>query len=202
MRDMIKMVIVLTILSCFSGGVLAYLQNNTKERIENQVLEFVKGPAVRAIFEGAENNPIADRFVLKEGEVETTVFVAFYEGEPRAVALEAFGKGYGGDVGLMVGIDMKESKLMGVGVTTHAETPGMGAKAKTDPKFVGQFKDLPIDKPIKVTSDGGSINSIGGATITSRAVSNAATEASELYTNLKDQISAEAKKVQKTEAKQ
>ncbi len=202
MRDMIKMVIVLTILSCFSGGVLAYLQNNTKERIDNQVLEFVKGPAVRAIFEGAENNPIADRFVLKEGDVERTVFVAFYEGEPRAVALETFGKGYGGNIGLMVGIDLKDNKLMGVGVTTHAETPGMGDKAKTDPKFAAQFKDLPIDKPIKVTSDGGSINAIGGATITSRAVSNAATEASELYTNLKDQISAEAKKVQKTEAKQ
>jgi electron transport complex protein RnfG len=78
----------------------------------------------------------------------------------------------------------------------------MGAKAKSDPKFVAQFKDLPIDKPIKVTSDGGSINAIGGATITSRAVSNAATEASELYNKMKDQITAEAGKVQKTEAKQ
>jgi electron transport complex protein RnfG len=202
MRDMIKMVIVLTILSCFSGGVLAYLQINTKERIENQVLEFVKGPAVRTIFEGAENNPITDRFVLKDGDVDRTVFVAFYEGKPRGVALETFGKGYGGDVGLMVGIDMQDNKLMGVGVTTHAETPGMGAKAKSDPKFVAQFKDLPIDKPIKVTSDGGSINAIGGATITSRAVSNAATEASELYNKMKDQITAEAGKVQKTEANQ
>ena len=202
MRDMIKMVIVLTILSCFSGGVLAYLQNNTQERIENQVLEFVKGPAVRTIFEGAENNPITDRFILKDGDAARTVFVAFYEGKPRGVALETFGKGYGGDVGLMVGIDLKENKLMGVGVTTHAETPGMGAKAKSDPKFVAQFKDLPIDKPIKVTSDGGSINAIGGATITSRAVSNAATEAGELYNKMKDQITAEAGKVQKTEAKQ
>ena len=58
MREMIKMVIVLTILACFSGGVLAYLRNGTQERIENQVLAFVKGPAIRKIFEGAENNPI------------------------------------------------------------------------------------------------------------------------------------------------
>ena len=202
MREMIKMVIVLTILCCFSGIVLAYLSNSTKERIDNQVLEFVKGPAVRTIFEGAENNPITDRFVLKDGDVDRTVFVAFYEGKPRGVALETFGKGYGGNVGLMVGIDMQDNKLMGVGVTTHAETPGMGAKAKSDPKFVAQFKDLPIDKPIKVTSDGGSINAIGGATITSRAVSNAATEASELYNKMKDQITAEAGKVQKTEANQ
>ena len=200
MRDMIKMVIVLTILSCFSGGVLAYLSNSTKERIENQVLEFVKGPAVRTIFEGAENNPINDRFILKDGDVERTVFVAYYEGKPGAVALETFGKGYGGDVGLMVGINLKDDKVMGVGVTTHAETPGMGAKAKSDPKFVAQFKDQPIDQPIKITSDGGSINAISGATITSRAVSTAATEAGELYTKMKDQITTEAGKVKKTEA--
>jgi len=200
MREMIKMVIVLTILSCFSGVVLAYLRDSTKERIDNQVLEFVKGPAVRTIFEGAENNPIADRFILKDGDVERTVFVAFYEGEPRAVAFETFGKGYGGNVGLMVGIDLKENKLMGVGVTTHAETPGMGAKAKSDPNFVAQFKEQPTDNPIKVTADGGGINSISGATITSRAVSAAATEAVELYNKMKDQITTEAGKVKKTEA--
>ena len=200
MREMIKMIIVLTILACFSGGVLAYLRNGTQERIENQVLEFVKGPAVRTIFEGAENNPIADRFILKDGDVERTVFVAFYEGKPRGVAIETFGKGYGGDVGLMVGIDMNENKLMGVGVTTHAETPGMGAKAKSDPTFVAQFKEQTIDEPIKVTSDGGSINVISGATITSRAVATAATEASELYSKMKDQITTEANKVKKTQA--
>ena len=202
MREMIKMVIVLTILTFFSGGVLAYLRNNTQERIDNQVLEFVKGPAVRTIFEGAENNPIADRFVLKDEDVERTVFVGFYEGKARGVALETFGKGYGGDVGLMVGIDFNENKLMGVGVTTHAETPGMGAKAKSDPSFAAQFKEQAIDQPIKVTADGGSINAISGATITSRAVANAATEAAELYSKLKDQIIAEANKVKETEPKQ
>ena len=180
MRDMIKMVIVLTILSCFSGGVLAYLRNSTQERIDNQVLEFVKGPAVRTIFEGAGNNPIADRFTLKDGEVERTFFVAVYDGKPQAVAFETYGKGYGGDVGLMVGINIKDDQLVGVGVTTHAETPGMGAKAKTDPGFVAQFKEQPIDNPIKVLADGGTINAISGATITSRAVSAAATEAGDI----------------------
>ncbi len=201
MREMIKMVVVLTILACFSGGVLAYLRDSTQERIDNQVLEFVKGPALRTIFEGAENNPITDRFILKDGDVERTVFVAFYEGKPRGIALETFGKGYGGDVGLMVGIDLDEGKLIGVGVTTHAETPGMGAKAKSDPNFAAQFKEQPIDKPIKVTVDGGSINAISGATITSRAVSTAATAAGELFNKMKDQITTEANKVTKTEAK-
>lgn len=188
MREMIKMVIVLTILSCFSGGVLAYLRNSTQERIDNQVLEFVKGPAVRTILEGAGNNPIADRFTLKDGDVERTFFVAMYDGEPRGIAFETSGKGFGGDVGVMVGIDVKDDKLLGVGVTTHGETPGMGARAKTDPNFVSQFKGLPATKPFKVAADGGSINALSGATITSRAVSAATTDAGAIYQKLKSQI--------------
>ncbi|MGD8255996.1 MAG: RnfABCDGE type electron transport complex subunit G [Desulfobacterales bacterium] len=193
MREMIKMVVILTVLSCFSGGLLAYIRNGTQERIDNQVLEFVKGPAVRTIFEGASNNPITDRFTIKDGDAERTFFVGVLNGEPRGVAFETFGKGYGGDVGLMVGIDVKDDKLLGVGVTTHGETPGMGAKAKSDPNFVAQYKGLSIEKPIKVTQDGGSINAISGATITSRAVSTATTEAGEIYQKLKPQLEEQIK---------
>jgi electron transport complex protein RnfG len=104
------------------------------------------------------------------------------------VAFETASKGYGGDVGLMVGVDVKENQLMGVSVTTHAETPGMGAKAKSDPSFTDQFKDLALEQPIAVTQDGGLISAISGATITSRAVSNAATDADKIYQKLKTQI--------------
>ena len=194
MREIIKMVVVLTILSCFSGGLLAYINTATEERIENQVLEFVKGPAVRSIFADATNDPIADRIQVKDGDIERTFFVAVIDGEPRAVAFETFGKGgYGGDVGLMVGIDVKEDKLIGAGVTTHAETPGMGAKTKTDPSFVAQFQDLAVNEPIKVTNDGGTINVISGATMTSRAVSSAATEAAQIFQQLKPQITEKIK---------
>ncbi|MCK5420062.1 MAG: FMN-binding protein, partial [Desulfobacterales bacterium] len=69
-----------------------------------------------------------------------------------------------------------------------AETPGMGAKAETDPSFVAQFEDLSLEDPFKVTQDDGSINALSGATLTSRAVSLAATEASDIYKQLKPQI--------------
>jgi electron transport complex protein RnfG len=198
MREIIKMVVVLTILSCFSGGLLAYINTATEDRIENQVLEFVKGPAVRSIFEDASNDPIADRIQIKDGEIEHTFFVGVIDGEPRAVAFETFGKGgYGGDVGLMVGIDIKDDKLIGAGVTTHAETPGMGAKAKSDPSFVAQFQGLAAKDPIKVTKDGGTINAISGATLTSRAVSSAATDAGKIYLQLKPQITEKLKEFKK-----
>ncbi len=184
MNEMIKMVLVLTILSSVSGGLLASIRNGTQDRIENQVLEFVKGPAVRGILEGASNDPIADRFKIDDH----SFFVAVYDGKPRAVAFETSGKGYGGEVGLMVGIDVSDDKLLGVGVTTHAETPGMGARAKTEPGFTAQFKGLPAIESFKVNQDGGAINALSGATITSRAVCSAATDAGQIYKQLKPQI--------------
>ena len=189
MKDMIQMVVVLTVLSCVSGGLLASIKNGTEQRIKDQQLEFVKGPAIRNILSGASNNPIENRFTLLDGETERDFFVGIFGGEAQKVAFESSGKGgYGGDVGLMVGINVKDNKLVGVGVTTHGETPGMGAKAKDDPDYVAQFKGLGLDNPIKVSNDGGSISAISGATITSRAVCNGTNDAVAVYNRLKPQL--------------
>ena len=197
MRDMAKMVIVLTLLSTLSGGLLAAINNKTKARIENQILEFVQGPAIRAIFKGATNDPIADRFKLKDGDVERTFFVAVFDGTPRGVAFETSAMGFGGPVGLMVGVDTQTNKLLGVEVTTSTETPGMGARAKTDPDFAPQFKGMNLEKSYKVTADGGKVNALSGATITSRAVCSAATDADGIYERLKPQIEKKLKEFKK-----
>lgn len=193
MGEMIKMVVVLTLLSSLSGGLLAYVKEGTQERIENQVLQLVQGPAVKSIFSGSSNDPVADRFSLTDGDKKIDVFVAKFDGQTKAVAFETFGKGYGGDLGLMVGIDVTDDQLYGVGVTTSSETAGLGARAKTDPKFAAQFAGMTIKEPFKVTADGGQVNALSGATITSRAVSAAATQAGEIYARLKPQIEEQLK---------
>lgn len=189
MGEMIKMVVVLTLLSSLSGGLLAYVKEGTQERIENQVLQLVKGPAVKKIFAGASNDPVNDRFSVMDGDKKIDIFVAKFDGQPKDIAFETYGKGgYGGDVGLMVGIDVATNKIYGVGVTTHSETAGLGARAKTDPKFAAQFAGMDITQPLKITGDGGNVNALSGATITSRAVCRAATEAGQIYEKLKPQI--------------
>jgi electron transport complex protein RnfG len=189
MGEMIKMVVVLTILSSFSGGVLAYVRESTKEQIEMQVLQLVKGPAIQAIFKDASNDPVTDRFSIEDGDKKLDVFVAKIDGK-QMVAFETFGKGYGGDIGLVVGIDTAEDKIYGVGVTTLSETAGLGSKAKEDPKFAAQFAGIDAKGPIKV---GDPINALSGATITSNAVCDAATEATAIYQRLKPQIQEQLK---------
>ena len=53
MREMIKMVVVLVLLSSVSGGLLAGIRSNTLERVENQILEYEKAPAIRGILSEA-----------------------------------------------------------------------------------------------------------------------------------------------------
>ena len=188
MREMVTMVVVLTVLSALSGGLLSGLKNATASRIEVQQLKFVKGPAIKEILKGASNDPIADRFALKDGEVERKFFVGKFDGKTNTVVLESSGKGYGGDVGLMVAVNMENDQIVGVAVTTHSETPGLGATAKENPDFASQFKGMPIKETFKVTNDGGKVNALSGATITSRAVCSAASDAGMIYKKLKPQL--------------
>jgi len=188
MKEMIQMVVVLTVLSVVSGASLAFIQDKTTANIEDNKLKFVKGPAIREILKDATNDPIKDRFKLEAEGAEHTFFTGVIDGKPNSVVFESTGKGFGGDVGIVVGVDLKTDKITGVRVTTHSETPGVGARAATDLSFVAQFKDLPIEDTYKVKSDGGQVDALSGATITSRAVSAGVTEAGKMYKALKPKI--------------
>ena len=193
MREIIKMIVVLTVLSAFSGGLLAAVRGGTKEKIEYQQLVFVKGPAIRGILEGCSNDPIIDRFKIKDGDIERSFFVGVFDGKADTVTFESFGKGFGGDIGLMVGVNINDDKIIGMSVTTHSETPGIGSKAKTDPKFSNQFKGLSTVEPCRVKPDGGEIDAMSGATVTSKGVCGGVTEAGNIYKRLKPQIAEKIK---------
>ena len=83
--------------------------------------------------------------------------------------------GYGGDITLMVGFKKDKKTVISYKVLVANETPGLGMKLKT-PEFAGQFagKD---GRALKVKKDGGEIEAITSATITSRAVCKAIADA-------------------------
>ncbi|ETR72454.1 MAG: electron transport complex protein RnfG [Candidatus Magnetoglobus multicellularis str. Araruama] len=187
MRDMIKMVVVIAVLASLSGGLLAGIRNSTQERIEYQQLVFVKGPAIRTILNKCTNDPITDRFKIKDGDTERSVFVGVLDGKPQVIAFEGAGKGFGGMIGVMVGVNLNDDKLLSIGVTTHSETPGLGSKA-TEQSFGAKFSGLPVMEIIKVKNDGGQIDALTGATITTRGVCEAVTTAGDIYKRIKPQI--------------
>ena len=77
------------------------------------------------------------------------------------------GKGYGGKIGILVGLETNRA-LRGIRVISHQETPGLGAKI-TDTGFLDQFAGL-VPAQLMLARDGGAVDAITGATISSRAV--------------------------------
>jgi len=188
MRKILRLFVTVAVFSCFSGALLAAVKSGTEARIEYQQLKFVKGPVLQEIMAGSTNDPLADRFKIQDGNEERSIFVGVFDGKRNTVAFETFGKGYGGDIGVMVAVNVENDKIVGVGVTTHSETPGLGARVKTESDFTAQFKGLSIEQPYKVRGDGGNIDAVSGATFSSRGVCNAVNSAEEIYQRLKPQI--------------
>ena len=77
------------------------------------------------------------------------------------------GKGYGGKIGILVGLETNRA-LRGIRVISHQETPGLGSKI-TDIGFLDQFVGL-VPAQLALARDGGAVDAITGATISSRAV--------------------------------
>lgn len=91
------------------------------------------------------------------------------EGADAGYCVEVGPTGFGGAVDTMVGID-SDGKVTGISViSASSETPGLGARS-TEPEFQAQFAGQ-VGTEVAVAKDGGSIDALTGATITSRAVS-------------------------------
>ena len=87
-------------------------------------------------------------------------------------------KGYGGDISVMTGVD-SEGKVTGVNILSHAETAGLGAKAAEQDfrdRFIGHILGITVSKD---KAGDNAIDAITGATITSRAVTDAVNAAIE-----------------------
>jgi len=186
MREMLRMILVLSLICGLSGLTLASVRQATNERIEEQVLTFVQGPSLEQIFSDYDNNPVKDRktFDLPSGPI--TVFPALKNGKLTGVAFETFGKGYGGDIGVMVGFDIDGSKLEGVGITTLKETPGLGARV-VEPEYRDQFKGHSTAS-IALKKQGGDIQAISGATISSTGTVAAVNDAVKIFNQIKDKL--------------
>ena len=96
-------------------------------------------------------------------------------GEEGYTAEGRSNEGYGGDIVLMVGFKKDKKTVISYKVLQASETPGLGMKLKT-PEFSGQFSGKD-GSALKVKKDGGDIEAITSATITSRAVCKAIADA-------------------------
>lgn len=193
MNELVKMVVVLTVLSASSGLILASVRDMTMDQIKYQQLVNEKAPAIKKILGKTSNDPLKSTFEITEGKMSTEFFIGNYDNDSKTIVFESFGTGFDGKIGVMVGVNLNDDKIKGIGVTTHSETPGLGSRAKTELPFSAQFSGMDIASSFKVKADGGQVDALSGATITSRGVCMAAANAVDLYKRFKPQLIEKAK---------
>jgi electron transport complex protein RnfG len=192
MKEYLKMVAVLTAIAAVCGFLLAAVKKGTEKRIEEQILMNVQGPAVNSVLATSTNDLLGDRQEIAIDDQKYLVFVGKKEGKIWAFCFENSGKGYGGDIGVMVGFDINNDKLTGIGILSHKETPGLGARV-TEETFTNNFKGKALTETFKVKKDNGVIDAISGATYSSRAVCIAVEKCIAVYPKIKDKLSKEKK---------
>jgi electron transport complex protein RnfG len=177
-----NMLITLFAVTLVASTALAYVYEITKTPIASAKLA-KKLAAIDQVVPEYDNNPVEDMYMVPGGSEGDSleVYPALKNGELEGVAIRSYSKnGYSGLIWLMVGIQ-PDGTLQDVVVIEHKETPGLGSKM-SDPSFKGQFKDLnPAETTLEVTKDGGDIDAITAATISSRAFCDAVELAVESY---------------------
>ena len=174
MLDILKSGIVLMIYALLAGSSLAYVSIKTSPQIaENRVVSENESRAM--VLSGMDGG-----FEQKAGNDGFPYWIGYSDKERKEIGgyiYIAQGKGYSSTIKSMVGVDT-DGTICGVKVLSQQETPGLGSRieeilyGETDPWFTRQFKGKNVHDPLKVIKDGGNIDSITGATVSSRAVTN------------------------------
>jgi Na+-translocating ferredoxin:NAD+ oxidoreductase subunit G len=163
-----NMVVTLFVITLIAGLALGGVYNATKEPIA--LAKKAKAEAaVKAVI--PEFDELKTYKVLAVDGTDSLIFNdGFKAGELVGTAIESFSNmGYDPtQIRVVVGFSA-DGKILNTSVVQHKETPGLGTKMK-DEKFKAQFqnKDLGTFK-LLVKKDGGSVDAITAATISSRA---------------------------------
>jgi Na+-translocating ferredoxin:NAD+ oxidoreductase subunit G len=172
-----NMVLSLTLISLAASASLGFVYVYTKKPIELSNLN-KKLNAIRQVVPDFNNNPDNEMFKLATGEGDSLdIYPAKKDNEIIGYAVSTHTKnGFSGNISLMAGFK-PDGTIISITVLEHKETPGLGSKM-TDPLFSNQFIDKnPSAFELKVKKDGGKVDAITAATISSRAYCDAVSRA-------------------------
>ena len=148
-------VIFITLVVFVSVALVSGTDSITKDKIAYQIDQKIQGMLV-------ETFPDMNEYTFTDD-----IYTIYSDDTLVGYAFLATGKGYGGDIDILVGLE-DEQTLKGITIVTQSETPGLGSKI-IESSFVSEFVGANIDD-IFLKKDGGQIDAITGASISSEAV--------------------------------
>lgn len=162
-KYILRITMTLLIISVIVGAALALVNQITKPIIAKAEAEKIQ-KAIAQVLPGGYDREITD-FTDETGLVSRV-----YRGE-NGYAVEVAPVGFDSAITMMVGIDL-QGNVIGISVVSHTETAGLGAVAAADNAAGQAFRQqfIGLSGSLAVTKDGGIIDAITGATVTSRAI--------------------------------
>lgn len=184
--EIFRVAAILTAICIVMSAALAGVNMLTEQRIA-EIAKENEYATCREVFAPAEGQELTftslDEICPEYG---VSGYVAADNGSPVGCVIISSAKGYGGDVEIMVGFDM-ERTITGVSILSHSETPGLGANA-AKPGFLGQFTGSTDAGSLAVVKDGGTVDAVTAATISSRAVTGAVNSAADSFDLIIDTV--------------
>ena len=161
-KYVLRLALTLLIITSVVAGILAFVNGITAPKIAASKAQKVQ-LAVEAVLPGG-GEPI-------EGFADESGIVKKVYGSDTGYAIEVHPSGFNGEITMMVGVD-KAGSVLGMSIVTQTETAGLGAVSAAKTSAGETFRSQYTGKSgtLAVTKDGGEIEAITGATITSRAV--------------------------------
>ncbi|NDW17517.1 RnfABCDGE type electron transport complex subunit G [Dysgonomonas sp. 216] len=184
---LLNMFLSLTIICIVAAAILAYVDQETAPLIANGKKQKLEN-AIRDVIPGFDNSPLEDMYSIATSKGDSLkVYPAKKGTELLGVAIESFTmKGFSGEIRILVGLK-PEGEIIDYAILQHAETPGLGDKMdtwfKTDKKNQNIIGRNLSGSTLKLNKDGGDVDAITAATITSRAFLDAVNRAYATYTN-------------------
>ncbi len=181
---LLNMFIAMFVICVVSGSILGLVYNATKDPIAAAETA-KKTEAIKNVL--PEFNELKETMVKSAMEDAEIPFYLAYDANNNFIgaAVETFtNKGFSGNISLMVGI-LANGTINNISVLQHAETPGLGSKM-SESSFKDQFNNKNTTSfNFNVKKDGGDVDAITAATISSRAFCDAVNRALSTFENNK-----------------
>ena len=180
MKSSLKnMVVVLGLITFISAACVGVVNMITEEKIAEAKAR-ATSEALEAVLPAFDRT---ESWTMEADGLQLTINKAIAGEQTVGFAVESISKnGFGGVVRLMVGFDA-EGRILNINVLEQTETPGLGTKMCDEGNpLLASFKDkMAADVKMSVRKDGGDVDALTAATISSRAYSEAVARAYEAF---------------------
>jgi len=162
-KYVIRLAGILLLITAVVAAALAGVNKITKPIIDQLNAEKTQ-KAIETVLPGGFDEVVTDY-------ADATGLVSKVYKGANGYAVEVKPSGFDNTITMMVGID-NEGKVLGISVVSHTETAGLGAVAAASTSAGEAFRSQFVGQSgsVSVTKDGGTMDAITGATITSRAI--------------------------------